>query len=61
VIVPIDLELMEDAIAELPQLRRKLVAEAVDDRRFAEAIYRVAIANGIMEQVAYRDPQREAS
>ena len=56
VIVPLDVELMEDALAETPILLRKLPAEVPDDRRFAEAIYRIAIADGIMEQVEYRDP-----
>ena len=31
-------------------------AEAVDDRRFAEALYRAALADGIMENIAYQDP-----
>ncbi len=60
VLVPIDLELMEDALAEVPLLLRKRPAEVPDDRRFAEAIYRVAIANGIMEHVVYRDAPGEA-
>jgi hypothetical protein len=60
VLVPIDLGLMGDALAEVPLLLRKRPEEVPDDRRFAEAIYRVAIASGIMEQVAYRDPLSEA-
>ena len=60
VLVPIDLGLMEDALAEVPLLLRKRPEEVPGDRRFAEAIYRVAIASGIMEQVAYRDPLGEA-
>ena len=55
VLVPLDLELMEDAIADTPQLLRKGYEEAIDDRRFAEAIYRVALASGFMELVGYRD------
>ena len=35
---------MADAIAGTPQLLRKGYEEAIDDRRFAEAIYRVALA-----------------
>lgn len=27
----------------------------VDDRRFAETIYRIALANGLMDRVEYRD------
>jgi hypothetical protein len=55
VLVPLDIELMEDAIAETPQLLRNRRDELIDDRRFAEAIYRVALASGLMEQVTYQD------
>jgi hypothetical protein len=55
VLVPLDVELIEDAIADTPQLLRKGCEEVIDDRRFAEAIYRVALASGLMEQVAYQD------
>ena len=55
VLVPLDLELMEDAIADMPQLLRKGYEEVIDDRRFAEAIYRIALASGLMEQVGYQD------
>jgi hypothetical protein len=27
-----------------------------DDRRFTEAIYRTAMAYGIMDEIAFRDP-----
>ena len=54
--VPFDIELIEDAIADTPQLLRNRREELIDDRRFAEAIYRVALASGLMEQVAYQDP-----
>jgi hypothetical protein len=60
VIVPIDMELIEDAIVEMPQLLRKVPKEVVDDRRFAEAIYRTAVVSGIMEQVGYQDTIAEA-
>jgi hypothetical protein len=55
VLVPFDIELIEDAIADTPQLLRNRREELIDDRRFAEAIYRVALASGSMEQVAYQD------
>ena len=55
VLVPLDIELIEDAIADAPQLLRNRREELIDDRRFAEAIYRVALASGLMEQVAYQD------
>jgi hypothetical protein len=55
ILVPLDLELIEDAIADTPQLVRKRYEEVIDDRRFAEAIYRVALESGLMRQVAYQD------
>ena len=61
VVVPLDMELVEDAIVETPQLLRKLPKDAIDDRRFAEAIYRAAVVSGIMEQVGYQDTIAEAS
>ena len=60
VLVPLDIELIEDAIADTPQLLRNRREELIDDRRFAEAIYRVALASGLMEQVAYQDTISEA-
>jgi hypothetical protein len=55
VLVPFDIELMEDAMAGTPQLLRHGREALIDDRRFAEAIYRVALASGLMEQVVYQD------
>jgi hypothetical protein len=36
--------------------RSKSHAEAIDDRRFAEAIYRVALAEGPRQRTEFRDP-----
>jgi len=55
VMVPFDVQLMEDVIDEVPQLGRKTPAEAADDRRFAEAIYRIALADGLTEQILHQD------
>ena len=55
VLVPFDIELIEDVIADSPQLLRNRSEELIDDRRFAEAIYRVALASGLMDQVVYQD------
>lgn len=44
--MPVDLDLLTSAIELVPQLLRKPRAEAIDDRRFAQAIYRAAIAEG---------------
>lgn len=56
VCMPIDLDLLTSAVESAPQVLRKSRVEAIEDRRFAEAVYRAAIAGGIMERVAYRDP-----
>jgi hypothetical protein len=54
--VPFDPNIIDDLAAELPRhLRGQPVAEIIDDRRFAEAIYRVALASGIMERIKYQD------
>ena len=53
--MPVDLHLLTSAIESVPQLLRKPRAAAIDDRRFAEAIYRAAIAAGIMENMTYQD------
>jgi hypothetical protein len=42
--------------ASVPQLLRRSRTEAIEDRRFAEAVYRAAIADGIMEGISYQDP-----
>jgi hypothetical protein len=54
--MPVDLDLLASAVASMPQLLRRSRAEAIEDRRFAEALYRAAIADGIMEGVTYQDP-----
>jgi hypothetical protein len=61
IIVPFDAELMEDVVSEAPQLTRKMPMQACDDRRFAEIIYRIALADRVMERIAYRDPENEAA
>lgn len=54
--MPVDLDLLNSALKSAPQLLRRPRAEAIEDRRFAEAVYRAAIMEGAMEGVAYRDP-----
>ncbi len=56
VIIPMDLTLLEAAILSLPSLGDMSLVAVLDDRRFAEALYRAALADGLMEKVAYRDP-----
>jgi hypothetical protein len=60
VAVPSNIEVLKYVLAEVPHLGRKTTREVVDDRRFAEAIYRIAIADGTMERIEYKDPTPEA-
>ena len=43
---------MEDIDGVLAQLKE---AGYLDDRRFAETLYRIALADGVMERIAYCD------
>jgi hypothetical protein len=54
--MPIDQDLLVNAIESSPHLVRKLGPEVIDDRRFAEAIYRAAIADGTLEGMIFQDP-----
>jgi hypothetical protein len=55
--VPFELGIIEDLSAELPRhLRQIELTTLIDDRRFAETIYRVALADGIMDRVVYQEP-----
>ncbi len=57
VYVPFDLGLLKDVDAELPRrLGERQLTTLLDDRRFAEAIYRIALADGVMDRVVYQDP-----
>ena len=54
--VPIDPDLMQDALDLMPRhLREKPLRDAIDDRRFAEAVYRVSLAGGVTERMRYQD------
>jgi hypothetical protein len=55
-----DTELLQDVLDEVPQLARKGTEAAADDRRFAEAVFRVALASGVTEWIGFQDPLREA-
>ena len=54
--VPFGHDLLETVVDSTPLLLRKSPVEAIEDRRFAEAVYRAAIAYGVMEGVTYQDP-----
>ena len=57
--VPFDLALIEDLYDALPRrLGETRLTDLIDDRRFAETIYRVALADGIMDRVTYQDPPK---
>jgi hypothetical protein len=61
VFVPIDGPFLEDVLDATPQLARKRrIEEAIEDRRFAEAIYRMALADGVMERIRFQDVLEEA-
>jgi hypothetical protein len=53
--MPVDIEFMTNVVMSTPQLLRKSRTDAIGHRRFAEAVYRAAIADGTMEGIAYRD------
>jgi hypothetical protein len=57
--VNVPFDLIEDLYDALP--RRPRLTDLIDDRRFAETIYRVALADGIMDRVTYQDPPEDAS
>jgi len=55
--VPFDPELVEDLHSSLPRHLAELeLVELIDDRRFAEIVYRVALAGGVIDRVSYQDP-----
>jgi hypothetical protein len=51
--------LLHDVIAAMPQLHRKAPQESIDDRRFAEAFFGLAVAEGLTAQVRYQDTPPE--
>jgi hypothetical protein len=56
VFVPLEGALLMSALERRPLLFRMRLDEAVEDRRFAEALYREAIRAGVMERVRFEDP-----
>jgi len=62
ILVPLEPETLAEAVELVPFLDRKPRAEALQDRRFAEALYRVALANGISDRTRYLEtPDDDAS
>lgn len=59
--VPCDLGILEDVMHELPaRLCEQPLGALAEDRRFAEAIYRIALASGLATDIAYQDVPDEA-
>ncbi|WP_293908224.1 hypothetical protein [Phenylobacterium sp.] len=61
VFVMLEPEILAEAIASVPCLARRTPAEAIDDRRFAEAIYRAALLDGATSRARYQDVPDEVS
>ena len=53
VIVPVDRELLEEVIATVLPRVRSSPDRVADDRRFATAVYRTAVARGLMARVGF--------
>jgi hypothetical protein len=55
IIVPVDREMMEEVLDQvLPRVRGE-PDQVANDRRFASAIYRTAVANGLMERISFEE------
>ena len=55
VIVPVDGELLEEVLAEVLPRVRSSPDQVANDRRFATAIYRTAVAAGLMARVGFEE------
>ena len=52
--VPFEIEMLEPLCALLPErMANAKLARIADDRRFAEAVYKVGLADGMMDRLAY--------
>jgi hypothetical protein len=57
IIVPVDREGMEEVLGEVPPPVRGEPDQVANDRRFATALYRMAVANGLMERISFEETQ----
>lgn len=56
VMVPFKIEMLESICMLLPQrMGNSKLSRIADDRRFAEAVYKVGLADGVMDRMAYLD------
>ncbi len=60
VIVPVDADVLKEALLSMVTPRFSNPADTIADPRFAAAIYRAAIDAGLMETIRYRDPGEPA-
>ena len=52
--VPFEIEMLEPVCMLLPQrIGNSKLSRIADDRRFAEAVYKVGLADGVMDRLAY--------
>jgi hypothetical protein len=56
-IVPVDREVMTEVLDEVLPRVRGTPDQVANDRRFATAIYRVAVAQGLMERIGFEETQ----
>jgi len=57
IIVPVDREVMAEVLDEVLPRVRGTPDRVANDRRFATAIYRVAVAQGLMERIGFEETQ----
>ena len=55
IIVPVDREAMAEVLDEVLPRVRGTPDQVANDRRFATAIYRVAVAQGLMERIGFEE------
>jgi hypothetical protein len=54
--IPFEIEMLEPVCALLPQrMANGKLTRIADDRRFAEAVYKVGLADGVMDRLIYLD------
>jgi len=59
--VPFEIQMLEPVCRLLPQrMGSSKLSRIAEDRRFAEAVYKVGLADGVMDRLAYLDPTDEA-
>ena len=54
--IPFEIEMLEPICMLLPQrMGNRKLSRIAEDRRFAEAVYKVGLADGVMDRLAYLD------